>query len=43
MAQLTLNNRTVTIIEELVFYTNFGHHSNLFNMPKEPLQTEVIL
>ena len=31
IAQLALNNRTATVIKESVFYTNFGHHSNLFN------------
>ena len=30
--QLILNNKIVTIIEELIFYTNFKQHSNLFNI-----------
>ena len=30
MAQLILNNRTVIVIEESVFYTNYRRHPNLF-------------
>ena len=43
MAQLTLNNRTVTVIKELVYYVNFSRHSNLFNTLRKSLQAKVIL
>ena len=43
MTQLTLNNRIITVIGKLVFYTNFGHHSNLFNTSKNLLQAEIVL
>ena len=32
MAELTLNNRIIIVIEESVFYVNFGRHPNIFNV-----------
>ena len=43
MTQIVLNNRTVTVTEELVFYTNFGRHPNLFNISRKSSQTETVL
>ena len=43
MAQLTLNNKTLTVTGKSVFYTNFGRHSNLFNVLRKSLQTTVVL
>ena len=43
MAQLVLNNRTVTVTEESVFYANFGRHPNLFNTLRKSSQTEAAL
>ena len=43
MAQLVLNNRIMTVIEELTFYANFGRHPNLFNIPRKSPQIETAL
>ena len=43
ITQLTLNNRIVTMTKELVFYMNFGQHSNLFNILRELSQAETAL
>ena len=43
MTQLALNNRIITVIEELAFYANFGCHSNLFNILRNLLQIETAL
>ena len=43
MAQLILNNRTVTATEESAFYTNFDRHPNLFNtLRKSPQATAAL-
>ena len=43
MAQLVLNNIKATATEILVFYTNYGRHPNLFNIPKKSLQAVITL
>ena len=43
MTQLALNNRKMIIIENSLFYANFGQHLNLFIEPKQSLQAINIL
>ena len=43
IAQLTLNNRTATATEELVFFANYGRHPNMFNTLRKSPQAEAAL
>ena len=43
MAELALNNRILTIIEESAFYTNYSKHPNFFNILKKSPQIEAAL
>ena len=43
MAELALNNRTLTIIKESAFYTNYNRYPNLFNILKKSPQAEAAL
>ena len=43
MTQLVLNNRTATVIGESVFFANFGHHFNLFNISRNSSQMKIVL
>ena len=42
MTQLILNNGTAIVTEESAFYANFGQHPQLFNIPKELSEAEII-
>ena len=43
MAQIVLNNRQSTIINESVFYDNYGQHPKLFIASKNSLQAMIVL
>ena len=43
IAELALNNRTLTATGESAFYTNYSRHPNLFNILKKSPQAETAL